>query len=137
MRKPLEVTITVGTSFSIGGAFRDPEKYKPVGARSVLCGGDGLEFMLDLFSKYNISASFFIEAANECYFGDEPMAGIVRKIQQAGQDTQLLVHPCWFYYDQSGSFSQNDSCAGREYNELKTILQKSIETFKGILRGLQ
>lgn len=130
MQEPLEVTITVGTSFSIGGAFRDPEKFKPVGERSVLCGGDGLDFMLDCFDRNNTKASFFIETAQASYFGDEPMGQIVSKIQSAKQDTQLLVHPCWYYYDATGEFSKNDSCAGRNFNELRAIFEKALATFE-------
>tara|TARA_R110002096_G_scaffold416576_2_gene619512 strand:- start:361793 stop:362776 length:984 start_codon:yes stop_codon:yes gene_type:complete len=128
--KPLEVTITVGTSFSIGGAFKDPENNKPVGERSVLCDGNGLNFVLDTFNRYNTNASFFIETANHAYFGDRPMVDIANRIIKAGHDTQLLVHPCWYYYDKSGDYSQDDSCAGRDYKELKTLLEKSIETFE-------
>ncbi len=130
MQELLEVTITVGTSFSIGGAFSDPELYKPVGDRAVLCEGEGLDFMLDCFARNNIKASFFIETAQTAYFGDEPMKGIVDKIHAAGQDTQLLVHPCWYYFDKSGKFSKDDSCAERNFNELREIFEKSIESFE-------
>ena len=130
MVNPLEVCITVGTSFSIGGAFKDPKTNKPVGDRSVFCDGHGLDFVLNTFDQYNVDASFFIETANQAYFGDDPMEGIARKIIAAGQDTQLLVHPCWYYYDKTGDYSQNDSCADRDYDELKELLIKSIKTFK-------
>ncbi len=132
VNKPLEVTITVGTSFSIGGAFTEPERYKPVGGRTVLCEGHGLEFMLDCFARHNIKASFFIETAQAAYFGDDPMAGIAKRIMDAGHDVQLLIHPCWYYYDKSGEFSQNDSCAQRPYEELKSIFEKSIAAFERI-----
>lgn len=130
MSKPLEVTITVGTSFSIGGAFENPDKFKPIAERSVLCDGNGLEFMLTTFDEYNINASFFIECANHCYFGDEPMKSIVGNIQSHNQDTQLMINPCWFYYDKSGSYSQNDSCKDRDYSQLKSIFEKSIAAFE-------
>ena len=130
MKKPLEVTITVGTAFSIGGAFTEPDKYKPVGARSAMCDGDGLPFMLECFKQFNIKASFFIETGQACYFGDEPMAEIAKIIMDAGHDVQLLIHPCWYYYDESGKFSKNDSCAERDYDELKLIFEKSFATFE-------
>ncbi|MBT7583611.1 MAG: hypothetical protein HN572_11645 [Kordiimonadaceae bacterium] len=130
MPKPLEVTITVGTSFSIGGAFENPDKFKPIAERSVLCDGNGLDFMLDTFDQYKTNASFFIECANHYYFGDGPMKSIVDKIQAHGQDTQLMINPGWFYYDKSASYSQNDSCVERDYAELKTIVEKSIAAFK-------
>ncbi len=132
MSKPLEVTITVGTSFSIGGAFSNPDEYSSVGERTVRCDGHGLKFMLDCFNHYNIKASFFIETAQHCYFGDEPMAAITKEIIDAGHDTQLMIHPCWYYYDQSGEYSMDDSCAGRDYGELRSIFEKSIGAFERI-----
>lgn len=133
MQEPLEVTITVGTSFSIGGAFREPDILKPVGERSILCDGHGLEFMLEQFDRYNTKASFFIETAQAAYFGDEPMAHISSMIGEAGQDRQLLIHPCWYHFDKCGDFSQNDSCTERNFNELREIFEKSIATFERIV----
>lgn len=130
MKKPLEVTITVGTSFSIGGAFTNPGHVRPVGERTVYCDGHGLDFMLDTMNKHNISSSFFIETANQNYFGDGPMGRIVDEIKKAGQDRQLLVHPCWFNYSEDGGYSKNDSCAERPYDELKKILTTAQETFE-------
>lgn len=130
MQKPLEVTITVGTSFSIGGAFTNPDTVRPVGDRAVYCDGHGLDFMLNTMNKHNISSSFFIETANHNYFGDGPMGRIVEQIKKAGQDRQLLVHPCWFHYDKDSDYSRSDSCAERSYEELKKILATSLETFE-------
>jgi hypothetical protein len=54
MAKPLEVTITIDTEFSIGGAFSNPEKYKPVAEPVALCEiagkGHGVDFLLDTFN---------------------------------------------------------------------------------------
>ncbi len=136
MSKPLEVTITIDTEFSIGGAFGDPTK-KPVAEPSALCEvegkGHGVDFLLDTFAKYNIKASFFIECVNYYYFGDEPMRSIVKKIIDAGQDTQLHVHPCWLNFNNDpeiGTYSTNDSCKGRGYEELKKIFELSIKIFE-------
>lgn len=132
MSKPLEVIITIETAFSIGGSFDNPN-LKPVGERSLLCEidgvGHGLDFMLDTFHKHNIDASFFIETANHCYFGDEPMKRIFEKIKKAKQDAQLLIHPCWFHFDNESTYSTNDSCADRQEDELRTIFTKCRETF--------
>jgi len=117
MSEPTRISITIDTEFSIGGAFSNPEKYKPVAYPAVL--GEingrehGLGFLLETFEKYNISASFFIECANYFYFGDEPMQSIVRRIQDAGQDMQLHVHPCWL------SFNKD-----KDIGDLKTDLKK-------------
>ncbi len=131
-----EISITIDTEFTIAGAFENPDHYKPVAEPAVLCEVNGkehgLSFLLETFDKYDISASFFVECANYFYFGDEPMRSIVQRIQTAGQDPQLHVHPCWLNFNSDpdiGNFSINDSCAGRDMEELKRIFELCIEVF--------
>jgi len=137
MSERTEISITIDTEFSIAGAFDRPEHYKPIAEAAVLCEVNGKEhglgFLLETFEKCNISASFFVECANYYYFGDEPMQSIVRRIQAAGQDVQLHVHPCWLNFNADpaiGDFPINDSCAGRDYEELKRIFELCIEVFE-------
>lgn len=137
MSNPLEICITIDTEFSIAGAFENPKKYKPIAEPAVLCEVNGREhglgFLLETFQKYNISASFFVECANYFYFGDEPMQSIMKRIQSAGQDVQLHIHPCWLNFNQDpeiGIFPINDNCNGREYDELKRIFELCIEVFE-------
>jgi hypothetical protein len=51
VRAPTEVCITIDTEFSIGGAFADPERYRPIGPELVECAIDGraeeLGFIVD------------------------------------------------------------------------------------------
>ncbi|MDG1708296.1 MAG: hypothetical protein P8H03_06005 [Emcibacteraceae bacterium] len=133
MRKPLQVTITVETSFSYGGKKPDLD-VKPVGDRSVLCDvdgkGEGLDYMLDTFSKHNINASFFIEAGQSCYFGDEQMTKIVKKIKDAGQETQMMVQPAWFYSDEDENFPLDDKLVGRDPELNKQLITKALENYK-------
>jgi len=35
----------------------------------------GLGFLLETFSEFGVQATFFVEALQTAYFGDEPMAG--------------------------------------------------------------
>jgi len=96
------VFITIDTEFSIAGTFADPVGRRPVGPQSVLCdvGGrsQGLGFLLETFSRFGIAATFFVEAFNSYYFGDEPMRGLALRIKAAGHDVQLHLHPCWTYF---------------------------------------
>ncbi|MCC3860989.1 hypothetical protein [Pseudemcibacter aquimaris] len=134
MRDPLEVTITVNTAFSPGKSIFDEKGFKPVGKRSILGEvegvGHGLDFILNTFENHNIKSSFFVDAAQHCYFGHEPMQEIVDKIKKAGQDTQLLVHPFWYYFDEGGEFPRDDSLADRSVDELKQIISKSVVEFE-------
>lgn len=134
MRKPLEVTITVDTAFNPGKSIYDEKGFKPVGKRSLLCEvdgqGHGLDFVLNTFNEHNIKSSFFVEVAQHCYFGHEPMQEMVDKIMAAGQDSQMLISPFWYYFDEGGDFPRDDSLAEREEEELKTIITKSIAEFE-------
>lgn len=132
-----QISITIDTEFTIAGAFENPDRYKPIAEPAVLCEvkgkEQGLGFLLETFDRFNISASFFIECANYFYFGDQPMKSIVQRIQAAGQDTQLHIHPCWLNFNTDpdvGTFSMNDNCIGREYGELKRIFEICIDVFE-------
>ncbi len=131
-----EVSITIDTEFSIAGAFDSPDCLPvsdPMVSGAVAGREEGLGFLLDLFQKYQTKSTFFVECANYFYFGDEPMQGYVRRIQAAGQDVQLHVHPCWLHFNKNpsiGTFSQNDSCAGRETGELKRIFDLCVRVFE-------
>ncbi len=137
MKKPTEICITIDTEFSIAGHFNNAEKYQPLSTPVVTCpvNGEeqGLGFLLDTFDKYQIDASFFVECANYFYFGDEPMQSLVRRIQQAGQDVQLHIHPVWLSFikeAQLGVFPRNDNCANRTFNELFQAFKLCIEIFE-------
>ena len=101
-RKPIQVCITVDTEFSIGGNFDNPQ-LTPVSDPIVLgaVGGKehGLGFLLDSLAQFALPATFFVEALQTAYFGDEPMGSIARRIADAGHDVQLHLHPCWLHYE--------------------------------------
>jgi hypothetical protein len=67
-----EVAITIDTEFSVAGAFEDFERYKPIAEQMVDCAVDGKSeglgfllptFELETFEKYDVPATFFVEAA--------------------------------------------------------------------------
>lgn len=126
------VHITVDTEFNIAGAFRDPVNRRPVGSRSVYCPIDGrsegLGFLLAALSDHGIKATFFLEALNTCYFGDEPMAAIAAEITAAGHDAQLHLHPCWTYFEHPewmkrlASDPPNDDVTLRSVDELVRLI---------------
>ncbi len=133
------VFITVDTEFSIGGAFAQPEKFKPVGYPAILCevGGEsqGLGFLLKTFSQFDIKATFFLEGLNCTYFGIEPLKEIATQISNASQDIQLHLHPCWLYFEyenwqQRLTVEQpNDCLDGRSREELCSIISKGLDFF--------
>jgi hypothetical protein len=93
----------------------------------------GLGFLLESFSKFGVQATFFVEALQAAYFGDEPMGGIARRIAQAGHDVQLHLHPCWLHYESAATQEPeevpNDSCADRSDAELDHFFQYGLATF--------
>ena len=137
MRIP--VCITVDTEFSIGGAFRDPAKYRPVGEQAVWCdiGGrsHGLGFILDTLEAHGLQGTFFVEAFNTCYFGEEPMGAIARAIAGRGHDVQLHTHPCWLFFRHEdwqarlADSAPDDSMAGRDREEIIDMLRLALDVF--------
>lgn len=134
--KPTEVCITVDTEFSIGGNFDNPRLApiaEPIVLGSVAGKEHGLGFLLDSFAEFGVQATFFVEALQTAYFGDEPMGGIARRIADAGHDVQLHLHPGWLHYEtdarQDAKPAPNDSCAGRTDAALDHFFEFGAEVF--------
>lgn len=132
-----EVCITIDTEFSIGGAFRQPDKYQPVGAQAVRCAvGDreeGLGFLLASFAQAKVRATFFVETLQTCYFGATPMGNLVEQIAGAGHDVELHFHPGWLHFlnpDWAHRTAETeDACSGRSDESLDRILSISLDAF--------
>jgi peptidoglycan/xylan/chitin deacetylase (PgdA/CDA1 family) len=129
-----QVSITIDTEFSIGGAFADPVRRRPIGVENVTCpvGGreQGLGFLLDCFARHGTQATFFVETLQTAWFGDAAMGGLVRRILEAGQDVQLHLHPCWTAFRESDWQSRladgdpDDDCDGRNPNDLTELIRE-------------
>jgi hypothetical protein len=133
-RKPIEVCITIDTEFSIGGNFEDPALTpvaEPMVLGSVRGKEQGLGFLLDSLAEFRVCATFFVEALQTAYFGDEPMGMIARRIAAAGHDVQLHLHPCWLHYEKTEGLkpAPNDSCAGRTDAELGHFFEFGLSVF--------
>jgi peptidoglycan/xylan/chitin deacetylase (PgdA/CDA1 family) len=136
----IDVCLTVDTEFDIGGTFADPVRRRPVGEERVMCpnasGEHGLPFLLSVLERYGLRATFFVETAQVCFFGDRPMGLIVERILAAGHDVQLHLHPCWHYFrdpDWRNSLHKTapcDDCDGRRVDELTTMINHGIETLR-------
>jgi peptidoglycan/xylan/chitin deacetylase (PgdA/CDA1 family) len=136
-----EVCLTVDTEFSIHGAFGDPARRQPLGDVFVYGAGEdgrehGLGFLLDCLARHGLKATFFVEALNRCYFGDEPMGRVARRIVEAGQDAQLHTHPAWLYFrsptwqQDLGHRKPNDSLAGRPPEEIRECVALGLAAFE-------
>lgn len=136
VQAPTEVCITIDTEFSIGGAFADPERYRPLGAESVECAiegrAEGLGFILDTLREHGVSATFFVEALQCFYFGDRPMGRIAQRIVEAGHDVQLHLHPGWYGFrnrDWRRHPPESDQCTARLLDELQKMIDFGAATF--------
>lgn len=135
----LKVFLTIDTEFNIGGAFKAPQRAKPIGAQNVWCHvgerSEGLGHMLDTFAVHGVRATFFVEALQTAYFGDSPMGEAVERIADAGHDLQLHLHPVWTYFDdplwqqQLALVEPNDDLHGRSVDQLVVWMQRGIDTF--------
>jgi peptidoglycan/xylan/chitin deacetylase (PgdA/CDA1 family) len=131
-----QIAITIDTEFSVGGAFADPERRQPIGETNVTCpvGGreQGLGFLLETFARHGTKATFFVEALQTAWFGDEPMGRVVERIVAAGQDVQLHIHPCWTAFratdwrQRLGGTNPDDRCDGRKPAELQRLIEDGI-----------
>jgi peptidoglycan/xylan/chitin deacetylase (PgdA/CDA1 family) len=132
-----QICISIDTEFSIGGHFEHPERYTPL-ADPVVYGKvngreEALGFLLETFAQYDMVSTFFVECANYCHFGDEPMQRVVNRLKSAGQDIQLHIHPVWLNFNRDpalGDFPRQDDCAGRDYEELKRVFSVCIDVFE-------
>jgi len=132
------VCITIDTEFSIGGAFSDDAK-TPVAEPLVWCnvGGksQGLGFMLDVFARHDVQATFFVETLHRHYFKHDPMRAIARQIHEKGHEVQLHSHPCWALFKHEGWREQarqtrrRDHFAGRDVADSAALIQQGIDTF--------
>lgn len=139
MSATTRVHITIDTEFSIAGAFADPARRRPVGAQAVYCrigeASYGLGYLLDTFARYGVKATFFVEALNTDYFGDEPMGEIARRLHAAGHDVQLHLHPCWTYFRQADwqtrlkASPPNDDITRRSEDEVVGLIEAGVAAF--------
>lgn len=134
-----KVFITVDTEFDIAGTFVDPRARAPIGAQSVLCeadgGSQGLGFLLETFRAHDIRATFFTEALQTAFFGEQPMGELARRIAGAAHDVQLHLHPVWTYFARAGwqerlaSEAPSDHMHGRPVSLLVHWMQNGIDVF--------
>jgi hypothetical protein len=134
---PTEICITIDTEFSIGGAFSDPLKFRPIAMPNIDCPSEGerhgLPFLLKNFARYGIKGTFFVETLSRAYFGDEPLRTVIATILDAGQDAQLHIHPNWLEIGGNGWCSrgiwERDACAGRSVAEIEELLVLGLKPF--------
>jgi hypothetical protein len=133
------VFITVDTEFDIAGTFGDPHNHKPVGPQNVLCEiegrSEGLGFLLDTLKTHSLKATFFTEALQTSFFGDDPMGALARRIANAGQDVQLHLHPVWTYFEHPNWQQRlarekpTDNIHGMLVAQMVGWMQRGIDTF--------
>jgi len=95
----LDVFLTVDVEIWCGGWDDLDQKFPHAYQRYVYGrtprGERGLPFQLRLLNDHGLIASFFVEPLFSARFGSEPLAEIVRLINDAGQEVQLHLHTEW------------------------------------------
>lgn len=133
------VCITIDTEFSIGGAFSSKER-QPVAEPLVWCNiegqSQGLGFMLDTFSQYDVQATFFVETLHRYHFKQDPMRPIAQQIHAQGHEVQLHSHPCWTlfqdadWWNTARNMKARDDISKRSVDEAVELINQGIETFE-------
>lgn len=132
------VCITIDTEFSIAGAFADAACV-PVAEPMVWCDvagrSEGLGFLLEQFRRYQVPATFFVEALHRYYFKHDPMRPIVARIQDEGHEIQLHAHPCWSVFEHDDWMARvraqprQDDFRGRREDDSVRLIEQGIATF--------
>jgi hypothetical protein len=133
---PTEVCITIDTEFSIGGAFADPARYRPLSEELVDCRiagrSEGLEFLLRSLRDFRMPATFFVEVLQCFYFGERPMGRVVERIAEGGHDLALHLHPGWLRFRDPAwrrAALAGDDCATRSADELREMIEFGVAQF--------
>ena len=71
----------------------DVETYTGNYQKDVFGYGKGLQYLLELLEKFDIGATFFLEALGCTRWGVKPLKNICSLIMDFGQDIQLHIHP--------------------------------------------
>ena len=138
MNKPVNVIISFDAEFSINNAFADPANCSPSATRFFSpekLSSVGIQDVLDVLKKYETAATFFTEALNTNYFGNEEMGLHVKKMLEDGHDVQLHAHPCWLEFknpdwrESVKGRKISDTFGGKDVAEIIKDLEYCIQTF--------
>ena len=88
-----------------------------------------LPVQLELFKKYGLKGIFLIESLFACEFGIEPLAEIVKLVQDAGQEVQLHLHPEWVAHLSEPLLGNRHARKLREYSESDqtTLIKQGLD----------
>lgn len=127
----MKVAITVDTEPSVAGAFADPNRFKPLIHEPVwgeVAGqSEALGFIMRTLSAHQIRATFFVETVHVSYFPEGLMGDYVRRLQQAGQDVQLHLHPVWGRFESEKFAKINDSCRDLDEDRLVALIGRGAD----------
>ncbi|MBF0448398.1 MAG: hypothetical protein HQL67_09380 [Magnetococcales bacterium] len=144
MDQVLDVSLTVDLEGDINGAFIDSQRYRPLGEKAMWRRteeGDslGLGYILQSLDQAELTATFFLEVFQAHCFGLEPLKEVATAMEQAGQDIQLHLHPCWRVFSQADwaetwrGRSPADTLVGLDAPLLDERLAEAVELFNQIV----
>lgn len=137
------VALTFDIEFDVNHALAPPFVSQPRGAETIdaQVGGVslGLTRVLETLENYDIRATFFVEALQTIWFGDEEMGRIAERIAAAGHEVQLHVHPVWLLFRSSDwqqqsrkkpESSVHDSLASLSFDEAGEAIEIALAAFR-------
>ncbi|MEH6385171.1 MAG: hypothetical protein V7780_11225 [Colwellia sp.] len=90
----LKVFFTIDTE--VWEFYNDIDKNVSSGLWGITeCGEYGLNFQLEIFKKYNLKASFFVEPLFSYHSGPTPLKLAINNINAANQEVGLHIHTEW------------------------------------------
>jgi hypothetical protein len=130
-RKRTRVAITIDTEPSVAGAFADGARFKPLIHEPVwgeVAGqSEALGFIMRTLTACRLRATFFVETVHLTYFPEGVMGEYARRLQQAGQDVQLHLHPVWARFESEKFAKVNDSCRELDESRLVELIGRGVD----------
>lgn len=140
----MDIAITFDIEFDINGALEAPFERKPRGRDSLIVSNKGedpgLGRILEYLRRYDLKATFFVEALQTAWFGFDEMGEIANTLHEQGHEVQLHLHPVWLIFDdpqwqnsvskQAPRTATHDSLSAIPSESARKAIERGLEVFR-------